>query len=112
MNPWSKMEHILKDSIKVLNTFAQDVIDERRQKPNTEASDLLTRYLDMTDENGKPFSDTYLRDIIMNFMCVSYHILSARVIASFCVGWRLVCIITQIIWGCEVLLGVTRPQQH
>jgi len=67
-NPWSKTENELRQSTKILDAFAQEVIDERRQKLDTEATDLLTRYLGMTDEDGKPFSDSYLRDIIMNFI--------------------------------------------
>lgn len=65
------MERLLRSSVAQLNEFAQGVIDERRQKPGIDDQpDLLTRYLNMTDEDGKPFSDQYLRDIIMNFM---YH---------------------------------------
>jgi hypothetical protein len=31
-------------------------------------TDLLSRYIEMTDDNGEPFTDTYLRDIVLNFM--------------------------------------------
>ncbi len=62
-------ERGLRKAVAKLDTFAKQVIDERRQDPKlAESTDLLSRYMTMTDENGKPFSDKYLRDIIMNFM--------------------------------------------
>ncbi len=62
-------ERGLRKAVVKLDTFAKHVIDERRQDSKlAESTDLLSRYMTMTDENGKPFSDKYLRDIIMNFM--------------------------------------------
>jgi cytochrome P450 len=55
-------------SVRDLDAFAQEVIDERRQKSLDEGTDLLSRCLNTTDDHGLPFSDKFLRDIIMNFM--------------------------------------------
>jgi fatty acid omega-hydroxylase len=62
------MERKLRASVRDLNAFAQEVIDERRQKSVDEGTDLLSRCLSIGDDDGLPFSDKYLRDIIMNFM--------------------------------------------
>ena len=66
--PWSEMERKLRASVRDLNAFAQEVIDERRQKNVDDGTDLLSRCLSVGDDDGLPFSDKYLRDIIMNFM--------------------------------------------
>lgn len=66
--PWSEMERKLRASVRDLNAFAQEVIDERRQKSIDEGTDLLSRCLSIGDDDGLPFSDKYLRDIIMNFI--------------------------------------------
>jgi hypothetical protein len=66
--PWSQMERKLRASVRDLDAFAQEVIDERRQKSLDEGTDLLSRCLNTTDDHGLPFSDKFLRDIIMNFM--------------------------------------------
>jgi fatty acid omega-hydroxylase len=62
------MERKLRASVRDLNAFAQEVIDERRQKNVDDGTDLLSRCLSIGDDDGLPFSDKYLRDIIMNFM--------------------------------------------
>ncbi len=67
--PWLPSERALRKAVAVLDDFAYKVIEERKRDPKlAESTDLLSRYLNMTDEEGKPFSDKYLRDIIMNFM--------------------------------------------
>jgi hypothetical protein len=92
--PWIKSEQELREALKVLDEFAYDIIKERRQDPNIADKtgthtthratlvcvvlttdrpciDLLSRYITMTDDNGEPFTDKYLRDIVLNFMYVS-----------------------------------------
>lgn len=62
-------ESQLRKSIAVLDEFAAQVIAERRKDPELEQKqDLLSRYMVARDENGEPYSDSYLRDTIMNFM--------------------------------------------
>lgn len=39
---------------------------------------LLTHFLNSVDENGKPFDRIYLRDMLMNFLLVSYFLLLVR----------------------------------
>jgi cytochrome P450 len=58
--------------VRDLDAFAQEVIDERRQKSLDDGTDLLSRCMNIADDDGKPFSDKYLRDIIMNFMYAAY----------------------------------------
>jgi len=55
---------------KVMDDFAYQVIQERRQDPKSgEYNDLLSRFLNVKlDENGKPYSDQELRDIVMNMI--------------------------------------------
>lgn len=91
--PWIETERKLRNAMKTLNEFAYKIIKERRQDPEvskktgillwlsifsryliivTRTIDLLSRYLAMTDDEGQPFSDKYLRDIILNFMYLSH----------------------------------------
>jgi len=62
---------LLKD-IKILDKYAYDVIASRRkeiaQNKGDARSDLLTLFLNQKDDDGKPFADQYLRDVVMNFM--------------------------------------------
>eukprot|EP01088_Endostelium_zonatum_P015584 TRINITY_DN3898_c0_g1_i1.p1 TRINITY_DN3898_c0_g1~~TRINITY_DN3898_c0_g1_i1.p1 ORF type:complete len:495 (-),score=87.23 TRINITY_DN3898_c0_g1_i1:690-2174(-) len=75
-----KYDYPLHDAIKVLDDFAYGVIAEERAKIEQEKKEspdhsvkegekinLLRKYLIMTDENGQPFTNKYIRDIIMNF---------------------------------------------
>jgi len=53
---------------KILDDFVYDIISKRRKDPEIESkNDLLSRYLLIRDQNGQPFSDTYLRDMLINF---------------------------------------------
>jgi len=58
--------------VKVLDDFVYAIISKRRQEPieHLESkNDLLSRFLCMTDEEtGQPFTDKYLRDILLNFV--------------------------------------------
>ncbi len=59
----------IRKSVRILDDFAYGIIKERRQDPaHSEYSDLVSRYLLLKDEEGKPYSDKYIRDIIINFM--------------------------------------------
>jgi len=56
-------------AVKVMNKFAQDLIQQRRKEGDLEGrKDVLAWFMLLKDDDGKPFSDDYLRDIIMNFM--------------------------------------------
>ena len=75
MNPlWWICQFILpsewegRRSIRIINEFAQGVIDAKRRGECTSKSDILSRYMEMRDENGNEFSDKYLRDVVMNFI--------------------------------------------
>jgi fatty acid omega-hydroxylase len=59
---------------KVIDEFAASVIQKRRTQlaAGEVHKDLLSRFMDTTNENDEPLSDKELRDTIMNFIIVSY----------------------------------------
>ena len=88
-------EKALKASVKIMNDFSADIITRRRAEPEAERAqrcDLLSRhvpagqcgccnaaltwrvrncgcrFMALKGNDGKPLSDNFLRDIIMNFM--------------------------------------------
>jgi len=78
--PWWKInrffgfsdEASLHKHLNILNKFAYDVIASRRkeiaQNNGDVRSDLLSLFIKQTDNDGQPFSDQYLRDVVMNFV--------------------------------------------
>jgi fatty acid omega-hydroxylase len=53
----------------LINDYTYNIVRQRRNDPNlAERTDLLSRYLAMKDVDGKPFTDEYVRDILVNFM--------------------------------------------
>jgi cytochrome P450 len=67
--PWIDTERKMREALKVLDEFAYGIIKERRQDSDIATkTDLLSRYIGMTDDDGEPFTDKYLRDIVLNFM--------------------------------------------
>ncbi|KAI9490825.1 cytochrome P450 [Zychaea mexicana] len=67
LQPW-KMS--ISDHLKVVDSFADDVIDRRRaQIANGETHrDLLSRFMSASNQFGEPLSNRELRDIILNFV--------------------------------------------
>lgn len=66
--PW-KMS--TKDHLKCVDSFAEDVISERRKQiANDEPypKDLLSRFMDTLNEKGEKLNDVELRDTILNFV--------------------------------------------
>lgn len=64
-------ERELSAALKLLDEFAYSLIEERKTVPVEDLeqrTDLLSLYMRLEDHEGKPFSDKYLRDIIMNFL--------------------------------------------
>ncbi|KAK9059948.1 hypothetical protein SSX86_020652 [Deinandra increscens subsp. villosa] len=92
---WKIMRHFnigpekkLKDSIKGVDSFADDVIRTRKKEvllmsddDKKQRSDLLTIFMGLKDEQGQPFSDNFLRDICVNF------ILAGRDTSSVALSW-------------------------
>ncbi|KAL9393718.1 hypothetical protein Peur_013003 [Populus x canadensis] len=93
---WKAMRYLdlgsekkLKRSIKDVDEFAEDVIRTRKKELSIQSeddkkkqgSDLLTVFMGLKDENGKPFSDRFLRDICVNF------ILAGRDTSSVAMSW-------------------------
>ena len=83
------MEKKLKDSIKEVDEFAEDVIRTRKKELSLQfdnnmskkRSDLLTVFMGLKDEDGHPFSNRFLRDICVNF------ILAGRDTSSVALSW-------------------------
>ncbi|RUP11883.1 cytochrome P450 [Jimgerdemannia flammicorona] len=64
--PWRST---MDDYVKVVNNFAHEVVEQRRNDPDKEKrSDLLSRFMNTRDENGNILNDTQLRDIVLNFI--------------------------------------------
>ncbi|XP_022762469.1 cytochrome P450 86B1 [Durio zibethinus] len=80
-------EKKLKRSIKGVDQFAEEVIRTRKKELSLQTeekkqrSDLLTVFMRLKDEQGKPFSDKFLRDICVNF------ILAGRDTSSVALSW-------------------------
>ncbi|RHN44033.1 putative alkane 1-monooxygenase [Medicago truncatula] len=81
------MERKLKKSIQKVDEFAENVIRARKKElslqneDDKEKSDLLTVFMRLKDENGKSYSDKFLRDICVNF------ILAGRDTSSVALSW-------------------------
>ncbi|XP_061362706.1 cytochrome P450 86B1 [Gastrolobium bilobum] len=81
------MERKLKESIKGVDEFAENVIRTRKKELSLECedkeqmSDLLTVFMRLKDESAKPYSDKFLRDICVNF------ILAGRDTSSVALSW-------------------------
>ncbi|KAJ9553940.1 hypothetical protein OSB04_017985 [Centaurea solstitialis] len=91
---WKVMRHLnlgsekkLKESIKGVDNFADEVIRTRKKEVSLQTeenklkSDLLTIFMGLKDEQGLPFSDKFLRDICVNF------ILAGRDTSSVALSW-------------------------
>ncbi|TMX03086.1 hypothetical protein EJD97_018392 [Solanum chilense] len=78
-------EKTLKHSLKKVDEFADEVIRTRKKElclaDSKQRSDLLTVFMGLRDEQGKPFSDKFLRDICVNF------ILAGRDTSSVALSW-------------------------
>ncbi|KAK9676450.1 hypothetical protein RND81_11G078100 [Saponaria officinalis] len=80
-------EKVLKESIKDINRFADEVIRTRKKElalqdeHTKQRSDLLTLFMRFKDDNSRPFSDKFLRDICINF------ILAGRDTSSVALSW-------------------------
>ncbi|KAF6150668.1 hypothetical protein GIB67_020751 [Kingdonia uniflora] len=80
-------ERHLKRCIGQVDEFAEGVILTRKKELSLNSSekksrsDLLTAFMGLKDEGGKPYSDKYLRDICVNF------ILAGRDTSSVALSW-------------------------
>nr|GMD16600.1 cytochrome P450 86B1-like [Ipomoea batatas] len=80
-------ERALKQSLKKVDEFAEEVIRTRKKELSLasegtkQRSDLLTVFMGLRDEDGRPFSDKFLRDICVNF------ILAGRDTSSVALSW-------------------------
>jgi cytochrome P450 len=62
------MEFRFRREARVLDQFADEVIRKSHEDPDLATrDDLLAIFMRSRNEHGEPFSDTYLRDLIMNF---------------------------------------------
>ncbi|XP_058090288.1 cytochrome P450 86B1 [Magnolia sinica] len=79
------IERNLRQSIQRVDEFADEVIRTRKKEllleSSSKRSDLLTIFMRLKDDDGKPFSDKFLRDICVNF------ILAGRDTSSVALAW-------------------------
>ncbi|PON77732.1 Cytochrome P450, E-class, group I [Parasponia andersonii] len=81
------MEKKLKESLRGVDEFAEDVIQTRKKElcsrcdEKKTRSDLLTVFMGLKNEEGEAFSDKFLRDICVNF------ILAGRDTSSVALSW-------------------------
>ncbi|XXG60356.1 hypothetical protein AAC387_Pa04g2283 [Persea americana] len=81
------VEKKLKESIKGVDQFANEVIHTRKKELSLESdnnvsrSDILTIFMKLKDDDGKPFPDKFLKDICVNF------ILAGRDTSSVALAW-------------------------
>ncbi|XP_054810081.1 cytochrome P450 86B1 [Prosopis cineraria] len=81
------MERKLRNSIKKVDEFAENVIKTRKKElslqreEENKRSDLLTIFMGLKDEKGEAYSDKFLRDICVNF------ILAGRDTSSVALSW-------------------------
>ncbi|KAG4973653.1 hypothetical protein JHK87_030474 [Glycine soja] len=81
------MERKLNKSIKGVDEFAESVIRTRKKELSLQCEDskqrldLLTVFMRLKDENGRAYSDKFLRDICVNF------ILAGRDTSSVALSW-------------------------
>ncbi|POO01969.1 Cytochrome P450, E-class, group I [Trema orientale] len=81
------MEKKLKESLRGVDEFAEDVIQTRKKELSSRCdekktrSDLLTVFMGLKNEEGEAFSDKFLRDICVNF------ILAGRDTSSVALSW-------------------------
>ncbi|CAJ1970624.1 unnamed protein product [Sphenostylis stenocarpa] len=71
-------EKRLKDSLRVVETYMNDAVADRRETPS---DDLLSRFMKKRDASGNPFSATALQRIILNF------VLAGRDTSSVALTW-------------------------
>ncbi|XP_019451194.1 PREDICTED: cytochrome P450 86B1-like isoform X2 [Lupinus angustifolius] len=82
------MERKLRESIKGVDEFAENVIRTRKKELSLHCdedkkprSDLLTIFMKLKDDDGKAYSDKFLRDICVNF------VLAGRDTSSVALSW-------------------------
>ncbi|KAL5993435.1 hypothetical protein ACLOJK_014360 [Asimina triloba] len=79
------IERRLRKSIQRVDGFANEVIRTRKKEleldSKSKRNDLLTIFMRLKDDDGKPYSDRFLRDICVNF------ILAGRDTSSVALTW-------------------------
>jgi len=74
-NPYFKIlgqlistERLLTKTLPIINNFALKIIVEKKKNITDDPMDVLSRFMIIKDDDGKPYSDKFLRDTIMNFI--------------------------------------------
>ncbi|KAH7446256.1 hypothetical protein KP509_01G047800 [Ceratopteris richardii] len=85
-------EKLVKDNLAVLNSLIADVVQKRKNsisfqaQSNAEGDDLLTRFLKYNDGEHETYTDSEMRDLIVNFM------VAARDTTAIALSWFIYCI--------------------
>eukprot|EP00005_Dracoamoeba_jomungandri_P012948 CAMPEP_0174275028 /NCGR_PEP_ID=MMETSP0439-20130205/59605_1 /TAXON_ID=0 /ORGANISM="Stereomyxa ramosa, Strain Chinc5" /LENGTH=326 /DNA_ID=CAMNT_0015367101 /DNA_START=1080 /DNA_END=2060 /DNA_ORIENTATION=+ len=53
--------------IKVMDDYIYNILNQRKKTGYEDKDDLLSKYMALRDDDGKPPSDVHIRDMIMNF---------------------------------------------
>eukprot|EP00040_Diaphanoeca_grandis_P037289 m.242111 g.242111 ORF g.242111 m.242111 type:complete len:529 (-) comp33789_c0_seq4:118-1704(-) len=80
----SPREQTLQHSLQVIKDFANEIIHSRRELSHQDLdkkTDLLSRFMVLKTDDGKPYSDDFLRSVIINF------ILAGRDTTANCLSW-------------------------
>eukprot|EP01147_Barroeca_monosierra_P005865 gene5865-9063_t len=75
-------ERKLIQCVKNLDQFARNVIRERKDSEDLrDREDLLSRFMSLKDQDGRPLDETRLRDIVMSF------VIAGRDTTANCLTW-------------------------
>ncbi|KAG0737059.1 hypothetical protein G6F57_002942 [Rhizopus arrhizus] len=89
VNLFCSKEKTTRYNINIVDSFAQQVIGQRRKEMKegkTDHKDLLSRFMNTTNEYGERLSDRELRDNVLNF------IIAGRDTTAQAVSWLFYCI--------------------
>jgi len=72
--------------LKIITDFTRKIIEKRRQEDVNQKMDILSFFMARVDENGNPFNESYLQDIVMNF------IIAGRDTTACTLSWSMYCL--------------------
>jgi fatty acid omega-hydroxylase len=57
-----------RQALETVDRFVYGLIEKKRESKSEQQDDFLSNMMAMTDDDGNPLSDRFLRDIVLNFM--------------------------------------------
>lgn len=82
-------EATLRRDVRELNTAVHRIIAEKHADPEfaAKSDSVLARFFNLRDDDGKPFPDEFLRDVVMNFL------IAGRDTTGQGMSWLLYCLL-------------------